>query len=49
MFQLVMESLLKGIKGVIVLIDDILIARESDKGNLEALEEVLKRLEKANL
>ena len=49
MFQRVMENLLKGIKGVIVFIDDILIARESDKGNLEALEEVLKRLEKANL
>ena len=49
MFQHVMENLLKGIKGVIVFIDDILIARESDRGNLESLEEVLKRLEKANL
>ena len=49
MFQRVMENLLKGIKGVIVFIDDILIARESDRGNLESLEEVLKRLEEANL
>ena len=45
----VVENLLKRIKGVIVFIDDILITRESDKGNLEALEEVLKHLEKANL
>ena len=49
MFQRVMESLLKGIKSVMVFIDDILIVRESDKGNLESLEEVLRRLEKANL
>ncbi len=35
-----MENLLEGIKGVIVFIDDILIARESDRENLEALEEV---------
>ena len=32
-----------------VFIDNILIARESDRGNLESLEEVLQRLEKANL
>ena len=44
-----MENLLKGIKGVIMFINDILIARESDRGNLESLEEVLKCLEKANL
>ena len=43
-----MENLLKGIKGVIVFID-ILIARDSDWGNLESLEEVLRRLEKVNL
>ena len=49
MFQRVMESLLKGIKGVMVFIYDILIARESDRGNLESLEEVLRHLEKANL
>ena len=36
MFQRVMENLLKGIKGVIVF---ILIARESDRESLEALEE----------
>ena len=40
MFQRVLENLLNRV------IDDILIARESDRGNLE---EVLKRLEKANL
>ena len=49
MCQRVMENLLKGIKGVIVFINDILIARESDRGNLESLEEILKHLEKANL
>ena len=48
-FQREMEKLLKGIKGVVVFIDDILIARESDKTNLESLEEVLRRIEDANL
>jgi len=48
-FQREMEKLLKGIKGVVVFIDDILIARESDKANLESLEEVLRRIEDANL
>lgn len=47
-FQLEMEKLLKGIKGVVVFIDDILIARESDKANLESME-LLRRIEDANL
>ena len=43
-----MEKLLKGIKGGVVFIDDILIARESDKANLESME-LLRRIENANL
>lgn len=43
-----MEKLLKGIKSVVVFIDDILIARESDKANLESME-LLRRIEDANL
>ena len=44
-----MESLLKGIPGVVVYIDDILITGKSDEQHLAALEEVLKRLDESGL
>ena len=44
-----MESLLSGIPGVIVYIDDILITSKTEADHLAALEEVLKRLENARL
>ena len=48
-FQRVMESLLQGIPGVIVYLDDILVTGPSDEQHLHALEQVLDRLEKAGL
>ena len=48
-FQRIMESLLKGIPGVVVYIDDILITGKSDEQHLAALEEVLKRLDESGL
>ena len=48
-FQRVMESLLQGIPGVVVYIDDILITGATEQEHLHALEEVLNRLEKAGL
>ena len=48
-FQRVMESLLSGIPGVVVYIDDILITGKTEADHLAALEEVLKRLEEAGL
>ena len=44
-----MESLPKGIAGVVVYIDDILVTGLSDEEHLKSLEETLKRLEDANL
>ena len=44
-----MESLLNGIPGVIVYIDDILVTRTTTEEHLKALDEVLNRLEKAGL
>ena len=44
-----MESLLKGIPGVVVYIDDVLITGKTDEEHLAALEEVLQRLEQAGL
>ena len=38
---------MNGIKGVVVFIDDILIAWESDKANLESME-VFRQIEDAN-
>ena len=48
-FQRVMESLLQGIAGVVVYMDDILISGASDEDHLTALEEVLCRMENAGL
>ena len=47
-FQRVMESLLKGIDGVVVYIDDILVTSKTEE-HLSALGEVLTRLESAGL
>ena len=44
-----MEQLLQGIPGVTVYIDDILITGETDGEHLKSLEEVLRRLAKADL
>ena len=44
-----MESLLQGIPGVVVYIDDILITGATEQEHLQALEEMLSRLEKAGL
>ena len=44
-----MESLLKGISGVIVYIDDIMVTGSTPQEHLHALDEVLTRLEKAGL
>ena len=48
-FQRVMENLLQGIPSVVVYIDDILITGATEQEHLQALEEVLSRLEKAGL
>ena len=48
-FQRSMETLLQGIKGVSVFIDDILISAATHEEHLQILEEVLKRLTEANL
>ena len=48
-FQRVMESLLQGIPGVVVYIDDILLTGSSQEEHLKALEKVLDCLEKAGL
>ena len=44
-----MESILQGITGVIVYIDDILVTGSSKEEHNQRLEEVLSRLEKAGL
>ena len=48
-FQHVMESLLQGIDGVVVYLDDILVTGNSEEAHLRTLEEVLHRLEQAGL
>ncbi len=48
-FQRVMENLLKGIPGVAMYIDDILIMGASSEEHLQTLNEVLQRLKKAGL
>ena len=48
-FQKTMETLLQGIAGVVVYLDDILISSATEAENLKSLEEVLKRLSEAGL
>ena len=44
-----MDGLLKGIPGIIVYIDDILVTRKTEHEDLAALVEVLQRLGEAGL
>lgn len=48
-FQRVIESLLQGIEGVIVYLDDILMTGSTEEAHLKALDKVLSRLERAGL
>ena len=48
-FQRVIESVLQGISGVMVYIDDILVTGATQEEHLRALDAVLTRLENANL
>ena len=49
MFQRVMESLLQGMPGVVVYLDDILVSGKTEKEHLSTLEQILDRLEEAGL
>ena len=49
LFQWAMDSILQGIAGVICYIDDILVTGKDDAQHLQALEQVLSRLQKAGL
>ena len=44
-----MESILNGIPGVVVYLDNILVTRATEEKDLSHLEEVLRRLEEAGL
>ena len=46
-FQRVMDSLLKGIPGVVVYLDDILVTGPSEEEHLSSLKQVLTRLQEA--
>lgn len=48
-FQRVMESLLNGIPGVTVYLDDVLVTGRTEEEHLSALEEVLHRMSAAGL
>ena len=48
-FQRVMESLLQGMPGVAVYLDDILVSGKSEEEHLSTLEQVLDRLKEAGL
>ena len=48
-FQHVIESLLQGIEGVVVYLDDILITGSTEDAHLRTLDEVLSRLDHAGL
>ena len=48
-FQRVMESVLQGIPGVVVHVDDILVTRQTEAEHLASPKEVLARLSKAGL
>ena len=49
MFQRIMESILQGVPGVIVYIDDILVSGKDEQEHLEKLDTVLTKLEEAGL
>ena len=48
-FQCIMENLLKGVRGVVVYLDNILVSGKSKDEHLATLEEVLQRLVGARL
>ena len=48
-FQRVIESILQGIDGVVVYLDDILITGSTEEAHLKTLDEVLARLDRAGL
>ena len=48
-FQRVMESLLSGIQGVVVYIDDVLVTGKTEAQHLTALDEALSRMREAGL
>ena len=48
-FQHVIESILQGIEGAVVYLDDILITGSSEEAHLKTLDEVLSRLDRAGL
>lgn len=48
-FQRVIESILQGVSGVVIYLDDILISGSTEDQHLAALDEVLSRLDKAGL
>ena len=48
-FQRIMESLLKGIPGVVVYLDNILVMGPSEEKHLTSLKQVLARLQEAGL
>ena len=48
-FQRVMESILSGIPGIFVYIDDVLVTRKSEEEYLSVLEEVLCRIMESGL
>ena len=48
-FQRVIESILQGIEGAVVYLDDILITGSSEEAHLKTLDEVLSRLDRAGL
>ena len=48
-FQRVMDSLLKGVPGVVVYLDDILVTGPSEEEHLSSLKQVLSRLHEAGL
>ena len=48
-FQRVMEGLLKGVPGVVIYLDDILVTGKTKEEHMAALGEVLGRIESAGL
>jgi len=48
-FQRVMENVLQGISNVIIYLDDILLSSATESENLQLIDQVLNRLEKAGL